>query len=236
MYPFFSLVCNDRFQIGCTGQTVYLLDKEGRELAKFKDLIYAYDCAISPLGDLFVVVTTEGRMAVYSLETRSLIKKFRFLKKECGSSKHFCFSPDGLVFYSIENHINSLCTVLSVYDGRDFTLKKKILGDNPNLVLTSLEYDEPSDTVFILGYFRDENSGVASRFFVAKLINDELRDLLYISEKEHHFYKGYKDLERRGFTEKAKCWSTLAYHGYDLDAINRAGHSLKKLWMHYAAQ
>jgi WD40 repeat protein len=234
MKQFWSLVSNDRFKVGCTGQAVHVWDQEGRELAKFKDLIYAYDCAISPKGDQFVVVTTEGCMAVYSFETCSLIKKFRFLKKDCGSSEHFCFSPDGLAFYSVENHINSLRTILSVYDTRAFTLKKKILGDDPNLVLSSIEYDKPSDTIFLLGYFRDQNSGVATRFFVAKLINDELKDLLYISEKEHQFYRGYKALERRGFTEKAKRWSSLAYHGYDLDTIEQEGHSLKKLWMHYA--
>jgi hypothetical protein len=236
MKQFWSLVSNDRFKVGCTGQTVYLLDKEGRELAKFKDLIYAYDCAISPKGDQFVVVTTEGCLAVYSLETHSLIKKFLFSKKDCGDSEHFCFSPDGLAFYNIEHHINSLRTILSVYDTRAFTLKKKILGDDPNLVLSSIEYDKPSDTIFLLGYFRDQNSGVATRFFVAKLINDELKDLLYISEKEHQFYRGYKDLERRGFTEKAKRWSSLAYHGYDLDTIEQEGHSLKKLWMHHATK
>jgi hypothetical protein len=129
-----------------------------------------------------------------------------------------------------------LRTILSVYDTRAFTLKKKILGDDPNLVLSSIEYDKPSDTIFLLGYFRDQNSGVATRFFVAKLINDELKDLLYISEKEHQFYRGYKDLERRGFTEKAKRWSSLAYHGYDLDTIEQEGHSLKKLWMHHATK
>lgn len=236
MKQFWSLVSNDRFKVGCTGQTVHVWDQEGRELAKFKDLTYAYDCAISPSEDLFVVVTTEGRMAVYSLETCSLIKKFRFLKKDCGSSEHFCFSPDGLAFYSVENHINSLRTVLSVYDTRDFTLKKRILGDDPMLVLSSVEYDEFSDTTFLLGYFRDENSGVAARFFVAKLINDELKDLYYISENEHQFYRGYKSLELKGFTEKAKRWSSLAYHGYDLDTIEQEGHSLKKLWMHYATK
>ncbi|MBQ7847211.1 MAG: hypothetical protein IJ344_02900, partial [Clostridia bacterium] len=61
-------------------------------------------------------------------------------------------------------------------------------------------------------------------------------DLLYVSEKEHQFYRGYKSLELRGFTEKAKRWSSLAYLGYDLDTIEKTGHSLKKLWMHYAAQ
>ena len=80
MPSFWSYIGNDRFNIGCTGQTVYVYDKAGKELARFKDLIYAYLPVISPRGDHFVVKTTDGRMAVYSLETLSLVKKFRYSK------------------------------------------------------------------------------------------------------------------------------------------------------------
>jgi hypothetical protein len=34
--PFVSLIANDQYQIGCTGQTVYLLDTAGSELAKLE--------------------------------------------------------------------------------------------------------------------------------------------------------------------------------------------------------
>ena len=66
MKNFKGYIKTDQFKIGCTGQTVYIYDKDGNEVKKFKDLIYAYASAVSPLGDLLVVKSTEGRLAVYS--------------------------------------------------------------------------------------------------------------------------------------------------------------------------
>lgn len=75
--PFMSLIANDRYQIGCTGQTVYLLDASGNELAKFKDMPYAYDPAFHPSGEIAAVYGNTGMMAVYALSERRLIAKFR---------------------------------------------------------------------------------------------------------------------------------------------------------------
>jgi len=74
--PFMSLIANDRYQIGCTGQTVYLLDASGNELAKFKDMPYAYDPAFHPSGEIAAVYGNTGMMAVYALSERRLIAKF----------------------------------------------------------------------------------------------------------------------------------------------------------------
>ena len=67
MPKFWSLISNGKYKVGCTGQTVYIYDQNGTELAKFKDLPYAYTAAFSPKGDIFVVKSTAGRIAVYSL-------------------------------------------------------------------------------------------------------------------------------------------------------------------------
>ena len=95
MPSFYSIIENESFRIGCTGQAVWVLDKTDAVLAKFKDLIYAYRAAISPRGDLLVVKGGQGRLAVYSLKELSLIKKFRFSKVNHGQDDGFCFSPDG---------------------------------------------------------------------------------------------------------------------------------------------
>ena len=68
MPQFWSYIGNDQFNIGCTGQTVYVYDKAGKELARFKDLIYAYLPVLSPRGDSFVVKTTEGYGIVKKVE------------------------------------------------------------------------------------------------------------------------------------------------------------------------
>ena len=61
-------------------KTVYIFNKDGREITKFKDLDYGYIGCVSPNEDLLVVKSLSGRIAVYSLDELELIKKFRFLR------------------------------------------------------------------------------------------------------------------------------------------------------------
>ena len=229
MRNFWSFTGNEKYDIGCTGQTVYLYDKQGNEIAKFKDLPYAYMSAISPNGDIFVVKTTEGRMAVYSLESATLIKKFRFSKVDGGQDENFCFSPDSTEFYNIERHIDCLKTALSIYNTNDFSLKRRILNDDFSVVLNAIEYSQKTNEIFLLGFFRGEN-GVASRFFVAKLENDNLNHITTIPEKEFWFYRSYIDLKMMGFTEKAHKWS---YIKMKLEELKNADYSLSELWSSY---
>ena len=108
MPKFWSLISNGKYRVGCTGQTVYIYDQNGTELVKFKDLPYAYTAAFSPKGDIFVVKSTAGRIAVYSLDEPCLIQKFRFSKVDGSQDDIFCFSPDGEWFYNIERHGKSI--------------------------------------------------------------------------------------------------------------------------------
>ena len=55
MKKFWGYASNNCYSVGCTGQTVYLFDKNGNEIKKFKDLIYGYTPMISPDGKIFVV-------------------------------------------------------------------------------------------------------------------------------------------------------------------------------------
>ncbi len=66
MPRFCSIVGNEKYSVGCTGQTVWVWDKSDTVLAKFKDINYAYKAAISPKNDIFVVKSTSGKLAVYS--------------------------------------------------------------------------------------------------------------------------------------------------------------------------
>ena len=69
------------------------------------------------------------------------------------------------------------------------------------------------------------------RYYVAKLIDDELQDPCEIKETAYEFYYWYLDLAALGFTEKAKKWSALAMQeGYDLSTIQDHHHTLAKLW------
>lgn len=234
MPRFYSFINNDKYSVGCTGQTVYLYDNSGNELAKFKDLIYAYTAMFSPNGDIFVVKSAEGRLAVYSLETLSLIKKFRFSKVNYSQDDNFCFSSDGKYFLNIERHKDDLNTVLSIYNTDEFCLEKRLFNDEPLTMLEFIEYDNATSCYYLMGYFRDEDSKVATEYFVVRLSDYELKDFVYISENEHEFYVEYKKLEMCGFTDKSKQSSGLKTIGYDLSDIESPKHSIAKLWAYYS--
>ena len=229
MRRYWSLIGNETYHIGCTGQTVYLLDKDYAEITRFKDLPYAYASGISPRGDIFVIKTTEGRLAVYSFSPPALIKKFRYSKVDGSQDDNFCFSSDGKEFYNIERQVDSCKTALSVYDTSDFSLKRRILDKDYSRVLTGIEYDVETETVFLLFFLRNK-IGEASRFFVGKLNGDELDDVINISRNEHDFYQSYIHLKMEGFTDKAYQWS---YFDIELEKLKNADHSLYKLWHHY---
>ena len=226
MKKFWSYIENDKYGVGCTGQTVYLYDKNGTELKKFKDLPYAYKSAFSPLGDIFVIKTTEGRLAVYSLDTLSLIKKFRYSKVDGAQDDGFCFSSDGKYFINVERQGDSLHSAISVYDTNNFTrVSQLLLGDKA----AASHIESVNDEYYVLGFMRGDD-GVLSDCYVGKFANNEIKDVKIISEREHEFYRDYLDLKLMGFSEKAYEWSRFEI---SLDKLRSAGHSLAKLWKYY---
>lgn len=204
MPKFQSLISNDEYIVGCTGQTVHVYNNDNTELAKFKDLKYAYTPCFSPTGESFIVKSTTGRLAVYSLKEPALIKKFRFSKVDGAQDDGFCFSPNGKEFYNIERHIDSCKTALSIYDTTDFSLKKRLFLEDILTVLSDIEYDKETNTYYLIGFFRDKATGVKSECFVSKLINDELADIIKVSWKEYVHCTEYKNLQRMGFCAMAR--------------------------------
>ncbi len=234
MKSFVSFVSSGEYSVGCTGQTVYVFDKSGAEIAKFKDLPYAYDCVISPKGDIFVVKTTEGRLAVYSLDERRLVKKFRFSSVDEMQDDNFCFSPDGEEFYNIERHTDGCKTAFSVYDTKDFSLKKRLFSDNTDMMLSCVEIN--GGEIYLLGFFRKSKTGIfgkkqvgiAEKFFVARLVGNEICDIRYISEKDYRFCTDYKKVEMSGFTEERKRLSDIGEE--KLSDARSSGFSVARIW------
>lgn len=179
-----SIVENEQYRIGCTGQTVYVYDKNGAELGKFKDLIYAYTAAISPLGNIFVVKSQEGRLAVYSLETMSLLKKFRFSKVNYSQDDGCCFSPDGKYFLNVERQGDDLHSAISVYAVSDFSLVSRIFLGESMMIEHIQELD---GEYYVLGFLRGDD-GVITSPFVAKYKNGAICDVKRITNAESEFY------------------------------------------------
>ena len=226
MRKFETYITNGEYRVGCTGQTVYLFDKDNTELAKFRDLKYAYQAAFSPKGDVFVVRSNEGRLAVYHLAERRLIMKFRYAKGKDGKQpqdSNGCFSPDGEQFYIIVYRAD-LCSSLLIYRTSDFSLEKRLF-DGGNMVLSFIEYDPETERFYLLGFFRN-GLHIDNSYFVGRLDGDSLADMEYISEDEYSFYRDYKNIEATGFTSKS---SFAGY--YDIGNLKEHKHTLAKLWL-----
>ena len=226
MKNFWSYIENEKYGIGCTGQAVYVYDKNGTELAKFKDLSHAYKAAFSPLGNIFIVKSTAGSLAVYSLETLSLIKKFRFSDITCLQDDGFCFSADGKYFINIERHIDTSTSAISVYDTADFSKKSQLLL-HKFVVVSQIEFSDGK--YYVLGHMRKTICGTYESF-VGKFANNSLTDIRVIPEEEFQFYENYLDLKHMGFTEKAYEWHEFKT---DLTRLKRLTVSLANLWKRY---
>ncbi|MGN1420663.1 MAG: hypothetical protein ACI4XC_04035 [Eubacterium sp.] len=215
MKNFWCLATNGKYSIGCTGQSTYVYDNCGNELAVFKkDIIYAYLAVISPKGDIFVVKSTDGRFAIYSFEKLCLIKKFRYSSVDYSQDDSFCFSKDGSMLFNIERYIDDLHTRIAVYDTADFSVIRYIEYDN----LWHIEYDENEDVYFLLG-----------QQFIAKFDGKKIFDLIQITENEFDYYVSYKRIEMNGFTDKSKHWSTFSYNDVDINSIENNPKPLSKL-------
>ena len=223
MKNFWSYIENGKYGIGCTGQTVYVYDQNKTELAAFKDLPYAYKAAFSPRGDIFAVKTTNGKLAVYSLEPLSLIQTFRYSNVVHSQDDGFCFSPDGKYFINIERHIDPMHSAISVYDTADFSKESKILLYK-NIVPTQIEVTDGE--FYVLGFLRGSGN-ISYRCFVGKFADGQIKDIRIISKHDGWFYENYSDLKIMGFTEKAHKWHEL---DTPLEELKQLNDSLANLW------
>lgn len=228
MKKFIGFASNGKFSVGCTGQTVYLYDENGNEINKFKDIAYGYTPAISPNGKMFVVKSTDGRLAFYSLESFSLIKKFRFSKVDGAQDDGFCFSSDGHFFVNIERQKDDLHSAISIYNTSDFSSVNQINVDE-NMMINHIEFDETSDTYYVLGFIRNSDL-VIKHGFVAKSDNFKIQNITPISDNEFEFYRSYMNLKIMGFTEKSYNFSNFKCNLNELKTMN---HTLAKLYTHY---
>ena len=224
MRKFETYITNGEYSVGCTGQTVYLFDKNDTELAKFRDLKYVYHAVFSPKGDVFIARSNEGRLAVYHLAERRLILKFRYAKgkdREGPQDANGCFSPDGERFYIIVYRAD-LCSSLLVYRTSDFSLEKRLF-DGDNMVFRFIEYDTETERYYLLGYIRNTPDG-NNTYFVGRLDGDSLADIAHISQNEYNFYCEYKEFEATGFRSKS------AFEiFYNIDDLMNHNHTLAKL-------
>ena len=218
MRKFWGFYDNGIYKVGCNGQTMYLYDAENHELAKFKDITYAYCGAFKPHSNIFTLRSTDGRMAVYDCDERKLLFKFRFSNVSGSQDDGFCFSPDGKYFLNIERIDSSTRTRLSIYETQTFTPIKRLFESEEALVLSDIEYNV-ADNQYMLLFFTRDNDGCYNQGYVGTLEDDQITNLQQLSEKAYDFLRSYKSLQSSGFTEKSMEWSGLYYDGYSNEEI-----------------
>lgn len=227
MPRFVGYIKNDRYAVGCTGQTVYLYDAAGQELARFRDIKYGYTPKFSPDGDTLVVKSTAGWFAVYSLSRLCLVKKFRFCKLY-GQDGSFCFSEDGNRLYNIEVYPDPerkymVILGIGIYDTTDYSLADGFCRKN----WSPIALERIAGSIYVLGHY--DRKGLRQHF-VARLKDGDLSDIRFVPEAECDFHHALIHSQMHGFTPESNQWSLLKYQGHE--PMDYAGKdiSLADLW------
>ena len=141
----------------------------------------------------------------------------------------YTFSLDGAHFYNIERQNNSCNSAISVYDTSNFSRINIYLAEDEDINPDFIEYDKTGN-LFVLGFCRGEN-GVFCHGFIAKFSEAQgLTDTYKLSYDDYRFYHNFKNLERSGFTDKAKQWSGFFYDGVDMTGMENQKYPLFELW------
>lgn len=220
MRNFWGFYDNGQYKVGCNGGTMYLYDAQNHELAKFKDIPYAYRGAFKPGSNIFVLRSTEGRLAIYDCDERKLLYKFRFSNVDYSQDDGFCFSPDGTYFLNIERIESSVYSRLSIYETQSFSPVKRLFAEDKSLALNHIEYNPTKNQYDVLFFMRGED-GVYNQGYIGILAEEQITQLQPISSKAHRFLNSYKSLQSSGFTKKAIEWSGLHYAGYTNEEIEQ---------------
>lgn len=210
---FWGYYNNGAYQVGCLEHTMYLFDAEGRELARFKDLRHAPRGAFRPGTNIFVLRSTEGRLAVYDCDQRKLLQKFDFSNVHYAQDDGFCFSPDGELLYNVERSPGEFTTRLTVYETERFTPVRVLWEGEAQKVLSEVYYDEARGQVQLL-YFVRGADGCPEAWNVGTAEGEDIAILRPLSGEAHEFLRGWLSLRTFGFTEEAMAWSVLHYDGY----------------------
>lgn len=205
MRKFWTYISNGEYSVGCSGATVYVYDKEGEELARFKDFPYGYDAVFCPGRNLIAVKSAASYLGFYNLDDLKLEKKILVGKNKRKSKETqddgCCFSPDGKFFINLEANENFYYSIV-VYDMNFFEEVKRYDFKN-DISFSVIEYNQRESCYLVLGYWRFEEENV---YFIAKFCEGRIFDIRELEEERYDYIFWYKEIESSGFTEKSIEW------------------------------
>lgn len=207
MRKFWGFYDNGTYRVGCNGSSIYVYDQNNKELARFKDIKYAYVGVFQPGTNIFVAKSTEGSLAVYDLEKSTLLKKI-VITQNGAQDEGIVFSPDGKQLYNIEKPFSSTETQLTVYQTSDYTISNTLFANEIQLHLDCLEFSADNEKGYILGFVRDENR-VFEYGFVGQFLEERISEIKRLNHEEYNYIQAYKSWEQSGYTDKKLEWSRL---------------------------
>ena len=201
MKKFYGYYDNGNFRVGCSGASVYVYDQNDTELARFKDIKYAYTGAFQPNTNIFVAKSTEGSLAIYDLDKLELKKKI-IITRIGAQDEGFAFTPDGQFFYNIEKTVTSTRTSLAIYRTSDFELEQRCYTNHETMFLEYLEFDGCENNCYAFGYMRGDD-GVFAYGFIGILSTTEVSEIKALPKDFANFVSWYKNWEISGYSEKS---------------------------------
>lgn len=209
MRKFWGICHNDKYTVGCNGTSIYIYDKNGKQLQVFKDAPYTYRAKFKPHTNILVVKSTSGFLLIYDLDELKLLNKMK--TAQIGSQDDgFSFSKEGNCLYNIERPVYSTNTRLTIYNMKDYSVIKKLFENDGKIVLKNLEFDQ-NDICYLLGFMRND-AGVFDYGFIAKLVSNNLKDIKILDKDKYEYLCAFKNWEDHGFSNKALEWSSQLKH------------------------
>lgn len=190
---------NEKFNVYCNGSTVYVYDKNDNELAKFKDVPYAYRAKFMPHTNILTVKSTAGYLAIYDLDTLTLLKKIA-VTRIGAQDEGFAFTFDGKYFCNIEKPVSSLYTQVAVYRTSDFKRIATLFQNNKTVNFKIIEFDK-NNKCYVLGFIRNDE-GVYDYGFIGNLEDKGLTNVKRLNSEDFDYTRAFKNWEEFGFTEK----------------------------------
>lgn len=205
MKKFWGICNNDKYTVGCNGASIYIYDKNGKQLQVFKDAPYTYRAKFKPNTNILVAKSTAGYLLIYDLDELKLLNKTKTAQID-SQDDGFVFSKDGKYLYNIERPIYSSKTRLTIYDMKDYSVVKILFENDEKIVLKNLEFDQ-NNSCYLLGFMRDD-AGVFDYGFIAKLVSNNLKDIKILDKDKYEYLLAFKNWEDHGFSDKALEWSS----------------------------
>ena len=142
MRKFWTFLDNGTYRVGCNGGTLYVYDQNNRELAKFKDLTYAYTGAFHPGKNLFALKSTGGGLAFYDLDEMRLCAGIRSANEI--AAEYHAMADAGAISFSSVSSSDKTVPVLGI---------PSVAGSPEGAFTVSVEVSEntPASIVCIVG-------------------------------------------------------------------------------------